>query len=364
MKEVEDRLQEVLNAVVAQGRERGVQLAAYLEGELVVDIAAGTADPGKTRMVTQDTLFPIFSVGKGITSTIIHRLVEQGKLDYDQRIAHYWPEFGVNGKDGITIRQALNHSAGIPQMPTGLTLKEMCDWDTICGAVAALVPLWEPGTMQEYHAITFGWILGEAACRADGRPFPQLVREEVCEIIGTPDIYIGLPAEAEPRVAELEEYNRPPTAPLPDNARPLSIPVWLGPLHAMMNRSDVRRACSPGTNGIMSARAVARHYAALLPGGVDGVSLLTPERLAEATTLQPPANPAPNTPRLNKGLGYNLFFDEAGKLIRFGHGGYGGSDAYAEPAHRFAVCITKNLFSEDGAKDLIINELRSALKLP
>lgn len=356
-------MQAALDTAVAQGRERGLQLAVYLGGKLVLDLAAGTADPGKTRLVTPETLFPVFSVSKGITSTIIHRLAERGKIDYDQRIAHYWPEFGQRGKDKITVRQALNHSCGIPQMPTGLSVKEMCDWDTICDAVAGLEPLWEPGSRQEYHAITFGWILGETACRADGRSFPQMVREEINEVIDAPDIYIGLPAREEPRVAELEEYDRPPSPPA-DNALPQSVPTWLGPLAAMMNRSEVRRGCSPGTNGIMSARAVARHYAALLPGGVDGVALLSPETLAQATTLQPPANPAPEAPTLAKGLGYNVYYDEAGNLLRFGHGGYGGSEAFAEPVTGLAVCLTKNLFSTNGAKDQIIAELRDALRLP
>jgi CubicO group peptidase (beta-lactamase class C family) len=362
MKEAQARIQELLNTLVEEGRERGLQLAVYREGRLVIDCWAGWADPDKSIPVTGDTLFPVFSTSKGVTATIIHRLVEQGTLAYDTPISHYWPEFAARGKGAITLRQALNHSSGIPQMPGGMTIAEMCDWDTICAAVADLEPLWEPGTRQEYHAMTYGWILGETARRADGRPFETLLEEEIRRPLGTPDIYMGIPDEVEPRVALLEEHDRPPSVDLPPDARPQSVPNWVGPLSVYMNRPDARRAAGPGSNGIMTARAIAKHYAALLPGGVEGIELLPESRVKEAATLSPAANPYPDAPALSKGLGYSVVLDEHGKLYRFGHAGYGGAEGFAIPAYKVAVGFAKNLFSQNGATSLILEELQKALK--
>ena len=168
-------------------------------------------------------------------------------------------------------------------------------------------------------------------------------------------MFVGIPDEVEPRVAVLEEiFEEPLTQPNP--GEPQSISPFMWPLHEWMNRPEARRACIPASTGIMDARSIARHYAALLPGGVDGVELLPPERIRLATQFE-------------KGIPHAGGYLFAGdpellgtvELPAFGHGGYGGSNAFADPKHRFAVGLTKNRYAKQGAQALIIAELKSAL---
>ncbi|RSS43747.1 class A beta-lactamase-related serine hydrolase [Streptomyces sp. WAC07061] len=191
-------LQETVDELVASGREAGLQVAAYQGGRLLVEAYAGVPGPG--------TLVHAFSVGKGCTATLVHVLAERGLLEYDAPVARYWPAFGAHGKAGITVRHALTHTAGIPQLPRALTGAELCDWEHMCGVVAGLRPLWEPGTASGYHGWTYGWILGETVRRATGLTPGQALREYVTEPLGIGDeLYFGLPADRLARVAPLVE---------------------------------------------------------------------------------------------------------------------------------------------------------------
>jgi CubicO group peptidase (beta-lactamase class C family) len=212
--------------------------------------------------------------------------------------------------------------------------------------------------------MTYGWILGEVARRVDGRPFPQLMEEEVCRPLGLENLFVGLPAAAEPRVARLEQpdYRPPP----PGDPRTESVPTWMGPLFAMMNRSDARRACIPASNGIMSADAIARHYAALLDGGVDGVQLLPNHRIRLATEPQMPEwRDPPDHPKA-WGLGYAL--GGPGALFSlnpsaFGHVGYGASYGFADPDLGLAVGLTKSRFCGEALALQVADEIRRLIPL-
>ncbi len=361
MKNVQREIQKRLDESVKEGKERGIQVAVYFKGELLVDAWAGTADAEKGKPVDGDTLFPVFSTTKGIAATVIHILAGQGKLDYEAKVADYWPEFGVNGKEGITLRQVLNHTAGLQNMPLGVSGEDLLDWDKMCKAIAKLRPVYEPGTKMEYHAITFSWLVGEVARRVDGRAFSKIMEDEICRPLKIKDMYVGITAKAESRVAILEEpaFNRDMLKVL----EPHPIPAWICPLHAWMNKPDGRRSCVPASSGIMSARAIARHYAALLPGGVDGIELLAPERVKEAARRQKLKD---NT-IINRGLGYSLGERKSTMGDRhsaFGHGGYGGSIGFADPKYKFAVGLTKNLFSNNSVHHGIICEIRRLLDIP
>ena len=361
MQSIQKAIQSLLDRLVDDGTERGVQVAAYVHGRLVVNSWAGIADFETGQPVGEETLFPVFSTTKGMVATVIHILVEKGKLSYEDRISDYWPEFGARGKESITLRQSLSHTSGIPQMPAGIGFAELCDWDQMCKMIADLAPLWPPGTRNDYHAMTFGWILGEVARRADGRAFPQLLEEEICRPLGIRTMFAGIPDGVNAEIARLEEYGL--AAVTPDDPAPRSVPVSLGPLHAWMNRPDVRKACVPASNGIMSALAIARHYAALLPGGVDGIGLLPPERVKIATVPQTPEHPQGDDYSKDRGLGYRL--GGQGSLCdlksAFGHAGYGGSTGFADPVSGLAVGFTKNLYGNDTAGQ-IVDELLRALR--
>lgn len=346
---LQNDVQNLFDRLVAEDKERGLQAAVYFQGELVVHAWAGLADPTCGVAVTGETLFPVFSCGKGVTATIIHRLVERGLLSYDQPIADVWPEFAAAGKAGVTLRHALNHSAGLQLMPMGAGYAELCDWSVMCAAIAAMAPVWKPGSQSEYHAITFGWILGEAACRAAGRTFEQLLQEEIRAPLGLRNLFIGIPDEVEPRVAALEEVGAVENFPAVDF--PQSVPNWLQPLYQFMNRADVRRACVPASNGIMTAHDLARHYAALCPGGVDGVELLPPARLALA--LEPADSSVP-TSLGPMGLGYGLGGEGSvmgGRKTCFGHGGHGGSLGFADLDHGLALAFARSRLRDPAGTD-------------
>jgi len=353
MTDLQNHIQTLIQNAVDTGRENGIQVAVYRKGKLVVDAWAGSADPAANLPVNGDTLFPVFSCSKAVAATVIHILAERGLLDYDAPIARYWPEFAQNGKAEITLRHALAHTAGLPQMPEGVGLKEIGQWDVMCDAVSRMKPISKPGERQEYHAISFSWLVGEVACRVTGISFPQLIEEEICRPLKRNDIFIGLPNDIATPVAILSEPDVKPMLPGPSGAD--SVPAWIQPLHEWMNLDDARRGCIPASNGIMSARGLAAHYAALLPDGLNGIRLISPERLAIATEKQIPWGQQEEY--ASRGLGYAL--GDAFSATRFGHGGYGGSNGLADPVTGLAVGITKNLYSAQGIHEELIATIRA-----
>lgn len=371
------RVQALLDRLTASGDELGLQVAAYHEGRLVIDVWSGVADRESGRPVEGGTLFTSFSVTKGVVATAIHILAERGVLDYDTPVAAYWPEFGQNGKQAATLRHVLTHTEGVPQMPDPVTPEMLGDWELMCRLIAAQAPLWEPGTKTGYHAYTFGWILGEIVRRADGRRIEQVIVDEITGPLGIDDWYLGMPdvPAIEPRMATLVTAPPPAGAPAlpPDALLFRAMPLSVFPAAHVYNRRDVRRAVIPAGGGIMSARGVARHYAALAEGGtLDGVRVLSPERLQIATQMQTDAvDQVLGTP-IRKALGWFLgapLSPMSERSTAFGHPGAGGSTAFADPEYRFAAGITKNLLKNHAdptqATALLIgNEVRAALGIP
>ena len=350
-------VQKLFDELVAAGRERGLQAAVYLQGRLVVDVWAGVADPVAGTLVTGGTLFPVFSTTKGIAATVVHRLAERGLLAYDAPVARYWREFAQAGKAEVTLRQVLNHSAGLAYLPGDIAPDQLSDWDGMCAWLAAQPPAWPPGSKVDYHALTYGWLVGEICRRVTGRSFAKLLQAEVCRPLGLTDLICGLPAQFAGSIAVLEESGMP--APGPVTSLPLAVPNTLQPLGSWMNQAAVQRNCLPGSAGLMTARAIARHYAALLPGGVDGVELLPPQRVRLATEPQVTTTGEPT----GRFLGYIPYDTPA----TFGHNGYGGSIGLAEPQRQLAVGFVRNRLSgglgdDTGARLLKI--LRAAVPIP
>ena len=194
MSSVQKQVQDTIDRLVETGAERGIQVAASRDGELVVDAVAGVADPATGRLVTSATPFYNYSIVKGAAATITHILVERRLFGYDAPVVDLWPEFGAHGKQSVTVRHVLNHSAGVPGIPLDTTLEDLCNWDKMCAAIADEGPWWEPGTKVGYHAYTFGYIVGEIIRRTTGNPISTVLREAVSGPLGVADeIYFGMP---------------------------------------------------------------------------------------------------------------------------------------------------------------------------
>lgn len=360
----QQQLTDLLADMIAEDREWGVQLVAYQNGKCVVDIAMGVMDQQKQLTVQKSTVFPVFSVSKGFTATIMHKLVARGLVTYDTPIAQVWPEFAATHieKKQITLRHVMGHVSGMQHMPMNIGMTEFCNWDAMCDAIAKQKPAHAPAIKREYHAITYGFLVGEVARRVDGRSFPQLLHDEIAQPLGIEDeLFMGIPASEEDRVATLMHIF-PDDEPVVDDTVPQAIPGWTQPLYRMMNGSDARQSCSPGSGGIMSARAIARHYASLLPGGVDGVQLLDDVTMAIATTEQFPEMIDGN--RFALGYVRNSITNADGSTrTQIGHGGHGGAQGYADLTHGLAVGFTHNLFSPEHQGELITTTLRKALGL-
>ncbi len=361
--DAQERAQRLIDDLVATGRETGVQVAAYLHGERVVHAWAGTAAPG--RPVDERTLFTGWSVGKGVTSTVVHVLAEAGLLGYDVPIARYWPEFGAHGKDGVLLAHLLTHSAGVPYPPADVTPADLGDWDGMCARIAGLRPQSEPGAVTAYHAVTFGYIAGEVVRRVTGRTIAEVLRDEVAGPLGVADdLFYGVPAEQLPRVARLEEGNwahvvaaRPAGSPFFQ-----AIPPAIQPSPTLGNEPGYLTVHNPAS-GTMTADALARMYAAVI-GDVGGVRLIGAERMAAVSAMAAREHDIVLGAPIAKSLGYFLGLPETGGSAgAFGFRGSGGATAFADPARDFSFAFIHNRLTGPPADNapLVADEVRAAL---
>jgi CubicO group peptidase (beta-lactamase class C family) len=352
MDNLQRQVQSVIDELVESGTERGLQAAVYRDGDQVVDAVAGIADPETGRPVASDTPFYAYSVGKGATSAVAHVLVERGLFGYDTPVVELWPEFGAHGKESATVRHVLTHTVGVPGVPADTTPEDLCDWEKMCEAIADSEPWWEPGTRTAYHAYPFGYIVGEIVRRATGKRISQVLWEDVAGPLGIADeLYFGVPESELGRLARLEdaEGSAEFLAAMPDDSPFFKLgPRVVTPTAEFGNRADVLMADIPA-GGKMSARAMARMYAALL-GEVDGVRLISPERLREMSapafsgTDEIMGNPV--TWALGYAIG-RIGTDPQETQTAFGWGGVGGSFAYADTATGVAFALTKNRLTPD-----------------
>jgi CubicO group peptidase (beta-lactamase class C family) len=375
---MQSQVQKAIDKFVDSGAERGLQVAVYLHGEQIVDAVAGVADQTTGRPVTSATPFYNFSVVKGTASTIAHMLVERGLFTYDTPVVKLWPEFAAHGKDKVTVRHVLNHTAGVPGIPLDTTLEDLCNWDQMCAAIAGEELWWEPGTKIGYHAYSFGYLVGEVIRRATGKKISQVLLEEVSGPLGMGDeLYFGMPASEHDRLARLEDapmdHQMMPEMP-PDTAAPSGRgaamfkagPMSLYPNAALGNNPDILEADIPA-GGKASARAMARMYAALL-GEVDGMRLISAARLREATTATFSGLDAvfgmPTTWALGYAIGAPGASEQESKT-QFGVGGVGGGFAYGDTATGVAFALTKNMLANDfNAATQIIQIVTEAIKQP
>jgi CubicO group peptidase (beta-lactamase class C family) len=367
MIDAQKQIQETVDQLVESGAERGVQVAVYRHGELVVDAVAGVADPATGRRVRSDTPFYNFSIGKGATATVAHVLAERGLFGYDTPVVDLWPEFGAHGKHAVTVRHVLTHTAGVPGIPLDTTPEDLCDWDKMCTAIADAKLWWEPGSKVGYHAYTFGYLVGEIVRRATGKPISQVLREDVATPLGVADeLYFGMPESEHGRLARLEDEAGAADAmsfSMPDDLPMFKAgPVTLFPTAQLGNRTDILAADIPA-GGKTSARAIARMYAALL-GEVDGIRLISPERLREATALAASGVDEVFGMPSSWALGYSVGLPGStahDSPTVFGVGGVGGSYAYGDTATGVAFGLTKNKLTDFDAASKISQIVTSAV---
>ena len=360
--DLQRRVESLLGELVESGAETGLQVAVVHEGDVVVDAVAGLADPRTSTPVSADTLFFAASTGKGVAASVAHTLVERRALHYDQRVADVWPEFAAHGKDCVTLRDVLLHTSGVPGLWPQITPDDLGDWDRVCAFIADQPPWWPPGTATGYHALTFGFVLGELVRRATGRTLADTLREEIAAPLGvTDELHFGVPDELLSRVARQGPDGAAPPPPEPGSPLDRAVPAGVRPTAAFANRPDVLRADIP-SQATMSARAVARMYAALL-GQVDGVELVSGERL---TSMAAPAFSGTDQVMgfpTTTALGYiPARFGTTGSRpgTTFGWIGSNGTAAYADIDSGVAVAVMRNRIVGDlstvAALDRIVAE--------
>ena len=337
-------------------QEVGAACSLYRRGLPVVDLWGGWADPGSRKPWEKDTITLVFSAAKGPTASCIHQLVEAGLLDVDLPVAHYWPEFGCNGKELITTRMVLSHQAGLAAVDGILNLDQVLAWEPVVAAIAAQAPNWEPGSKHGYHARSFGWILGELIRRISAETPGQYLQTHICKPLGM-RYWVGLPQQQLAACATLvpPEGGSNAIAELLGadslTARVMGGPSGLFGYNEMWNRPEVLQAEMPSSNGVGDARSLARFYAALI-GEVDGVRLLGPEQLARACREQVRGPDAVIFHETCFGLGYALqpaLAPGAGPRS-FGHPGAGGALAFADPdaGIGFAYVMNAMQFKPEG----------------
>jgi len=340
---------EAFAASFAAGEELGARFTLVQAGEVVLDIWAGHADRQRTRPFDEATLAAIFSTTKAVAALLIARLVDQGKLDYAQTVASVWPEFAQAGKASITIEQLLSHQAGLSGFPDPMEPSLWFDWDAICAKLAAMAPLWPPGTASGYHPITFGYLAGEVFRRVEGRTMGAALRADLAEPFGL-DLWIGLPDTEASRVAELQRPNTlPDFGHLNEATRAAFLRPWSQP--GGRGADALRRFELPSATGYATSLALARLMGALANDGwLDGEDILSPALIAEAARqrIRGPDLVLPFEISWGAGFMRNETVHPWGPGDQtFGHAGWGGSCAFADPQARLGGAYVMNKQSTD-----------------
>jgi CubicO group peptidase (beta-lactamase class C family) len=335
-------VREAFEANFREGNEVGASFCLHVKSRKVVDLWGGLTDvKGKTWK--ESTPAVVFSTTKGATAICAMMLVDQKRLDIDAPVAQYWPEFAAAGKDKIPVRMLLNHQAGLPVVDAQLTRAQVLEVTPVVDALARQAPVWEPGSRHGYHALTYGWLVGELVRRITGKTIGQFFKDEVAEPLGL-YFWIGLPADIEPRVARLVTAP-PPTDPAilaqmaaffgPDTlaGRALSMNGAMtgAPGESIFNLPEVHRSEIPAANGITTARSLSRLYAACI-GTVKGTRLFGKRTLDKALKIQSDAPDAVLGLRTTFGLGFMRTGPELQMLgpNSFGHAGAGGSLGFGD----------------------------------
>jgi CubicO group peptidase (beta-lactamase class C family) len=354
----------VFAALIPRSGVGGAAVCIYHRGAPVVDLWAGTRDEAGNPWEI-DTLSLSYSTTKGVASTLLHVLADRGLLSYDEPVARYWPEFAQAGKDRITVRHLMSHQAGLYDIRRMIDdARGMLDWDHMTGVLARCTPAHEPGAAHAYHGLTYGWLVGELVRRLTGRSFPEALEREIAAPLELDGLYCGLPPDQMHRRAQLVGQGIQKGGPQLERAKRAAkvinrgfqlarIPVDLriaaaALLPAGMERVDfnsegVVTASIPAANGMFTARSLGKLYALLANGGeLDGVRLLSERTVRKANTIQSRRRDRVVPISMHWRLGYHRA--PVGRTLpnAFGHAGFGGSGAWADPDRALAVALVLN----------------------
>jgi CubicO group peptidase (beta-lactamase class C family) len=329
----------------ATGADVGASFCATIDGETVVDLWGGHADPAKTAPWQKDTIVNVYSTTKTMTALTALLIADRGELDFDAPVAKYWPEFAANGKAGVKVSHLMSHAAGLSGWKEPITKADVYDWEKCTSLLAAQAPYWEPGTACGYHALTQGYLVGEVIRRITGKTVGTVFREEIAGPLGA-DFHIGLPASEDARVAELI----PP---------PPGTGIGQGEPSALMTNMSTnpgvdvsetktrawRGAEIPAAGGTGNARAVAQIHTILANGGMaQGKRFMSEAGCRKALELQIAGTDLVLGMPVRYGLGFGL----AGGMVPFPNpnsmywGGYGGSIAIIDMDARATYAYTMN----------------------
>ncbi|WP_431239928.1 serine hydrolase domain-containing protein [Mycolicibacterium aichiense] len=348
------KVADAFRANLASGKEIGAAVAVYRDGIKVVDLWGGYRDGTAKAPWQADTMVNMFSTTKGVTAMAVAVAVSKGLLSYDAKVADYWPEFAQAGKGEVTVRQLLAHQAGLCALTPAPCLADIADPERLAPMLARQAPAWRPGTRHGYHAITLGWYQSELIRRTDpaGRTVGRFLADEVAGPLGL-DLHIGLPADVDRgRVANLHQWKRAESLlhlnvmpagfalaalnPVGLAARATGVPSDVKPWDGDYNRDEVRAVEMPSSNGIGTARAVARLYGAAAAGGAD--LGLTGAVLEDLTGPASTPSGGIRDRVMNVKILYSLGFCKPVPMVQFGSSdkafgtpGFGGSFGFADP---------------------------------
>ena len=325
----------------------GASFAVIRDGEPLVDLWGGIADHASGRPWSADTLVILFSGTKGLVAACLLLLMERGQLELDSPVARYWPEFAAAGKSGVLVRDVVTHSAGLPGVALPVTWRAATDSRRMAALLAGQRRSDDPRATLTYHAVTFGWLCGELVRRVDGRGIGQFFAEEIAGPLDL-ELWIGLPAEFEPRVSTVELA--PTWTSVADEQlaldplrRTVENPPRYSPESFPWNEPEWHAAVVPSSNGIGTARSVARFYDRL-------GQLLAPESLRLGSTVLN----SRHDPLLGRQTAFGVGFQLQTDLLAlgpvrdaFGHGGAGGSVHGRWPRQRLGFSYTMNLLRDD-----------------
>lgn len=329
----------------------GGALCVYLDGRPVVDAWTGWADRRGQVRWSADTAAMVFSATKGVAATVIHRLVDRGLMTYDSPVAEYWPEFGVNGKSAITVRELMRHRAGLSHL-NGVSRADVLDHRLMEQRMAAM-PVTRLLGQPAYHALTYGWLISGLARAVTGIGMRELIRTEVAQPLNTDGLHLGRPsADAPTQVAEILIPQSTRANPVFNVLAPKYAALWFsGGLGAMyfpgvksFVQGDIPFLDSeiPSVNGVMTARGLAKMYGAIANGGrIDGTQYLSADLVRGLTgtrSLRPDLN---IVVPLSWHLGYHSV-PVPEVMPGFGHAGLGGSIGWADPSSGMSFAFVHN----------------------